>query len=122
MEQGRDVFAVPGRVDARTSRGCHRLLRDGARLVESVDDILEELGPLVESTKTTEGRSIRHPAELKLNDQEQAVLEAMGEEPTDIDLVIHRSRLPTHRALATISVLEMRHLLYRLEGNRVARR
>ena len=45
MEQGRDVFAVPGRVDQRTSRGCHRLIRDGARLVETVDDVLEELGP-----------------------------------------------------------------------------
>ena len=48
MEQGREVFAVPGRVDSRISRGCHRLLRDGAKLVESVDDVLEELGPLVE--------------------------------------------------------------------------
>lgn len=122
MEQGREVFAVPGRVDSRASRGCHQLLRDGARLVESVDDILDELGPLVESTRIDERRCIRHPAELQLNEQEQAVLQAVGEEPTDIDLVIHRSRLPTHRALATISVLEMRHLLQRVSGNRLARR
>lgn len=121
MEQGREVFAVPGRVDSRTSRGCHRLLRDGAKLVECVDDVLEELGPLVEAAPRSDGHVVHHPAELQLNEQERQVLEAIPGEPTSIDAVALASQLPMQRVLATISVLEMRHLIRRISGNLIAR-
>ncbi len=122
MEQGREVFAVPGRVDSRTSRGCHRLIRDGAKLVESADDVLEELGPLVETApRGDDGREIRHPAELTLNPLEQQVLSAVGTEPTSIDQVVASSGLPVPQVLSTISVLEMRRLVRRLSGTMVAR-
>lgn len=121
MEQGREVFAVPGRVDNRTSRGCHRLIRDGAKLVESVEDVLEELGPLANATPSRDGRLLRNPAELQLNVQEQAVLTVIQDSPTSIDEVVQRSGLPVNRVLATISVLEMRKLVRRISGNFVAR-
>jgi DNA processing protein len=120
-EQGREVFAVPGRIDNRMSHGCHRLIRDGAKLVESVDDILEELGPLASPTKSEAGHEIRHPIELQLNPQEQAVLTAIGDEVCIIDEVIHRSGLPVPRVLSTLSVLEMKRLVRRISGNRVQR-
>ena len=120
-EQGREVFAVPGRVDSRTSRGCHRLIRDGAKLVESVDDVLEEFGPLAAPTPRDDGREVRHPVELQLNELEQAVLAAVGDEPTSIDTMAVETGLPVQNVLATISVLEMRRLLRRVGGNRVVR-
>ena len=113
MEQGREVFAIPGLVDSRTSRGCHQLLRDGAKLVETADDVLDELGPLVDPTLSVDGRTIHHPAELWLNDQERHVLDCVESVPVRIDSVIRASELPVHRVLSTISVLEMRRLVRR---------
>ena len=121
MEQGREVFAVPGRVDNRAARGCHRLIRDGAKLVESVDDILEELGPLVEAAPRDDGQVVRHPAELTLNDTEQKILSAIDTEATSIDAIVTETGLSVPRVLSTISVLEMRRLVRRLSGNSVAR-
>jgi DNA processing protein len=123
-EQGREVFAVPGRVDSRTSRGCHKLIRDGARLAETVDDVLEELGPLAVPTPVRgqeEHPPIRHPAELQLNEPEQTVLAAIGDDPLTIDDVTAACGLPVQNVLATLSALEMRRLVRRLGGNRVMR-
>ena len=122
MEQNRDVLAVPGPADSRNSKGCHALLRDGAILVESVEDILDALGPLVEENQREDGRAIRHPAELQLNANETTVLQAIGTEPTLIDHIVQQTELPTQRVLSTLSVLEVRQLIVRLPGGTVTRR
>ena len=121
MEQGREVFAVPGRIDSRMSRGCHRLLRDGAALIESVDDVLETLGPLVEPMTQADGTEVHHPAELQLNDIERQVLAAIDTETTPLDAVAAGSGLPIHQVLSTVSVLEMRRLVRRPSGSTVVR-
>ncbi len=127
MEQNREVFAVPGRVDSRASRGCHFLIRDGAKLVQTADDVIEELGPLGQSIPRADGQTVRNPAELSLNpeialnDIEQKVLAAIDTEATSIDRVIAATGLAAHRVLSTISVLEMRRLVRRLSGSSVVR-
>ncbi len=122
MEQGREVFAVPGRIDSRMSRGCHQLLKDGAKLVENIDDVLEELGPLATPTQVDAETSIRHPAELKLSPQESLILNIITENPTEFDLIVESTGLPPSRVLSTISVLEIRRLVKRISGTAVARR
>lgn len=121
MEQNREVFAVPGRVDSRMSHGCHRLIRDGARLVETADDVLETLGPLPAPTHSADGQAVHHPAELLLNDCERQVLAAIGSEKISIDEVVRSTGLAVSQVLSTLSVLEMRRLIRRPSGNSVQR-
>ena len=120
-EQNREVMALPGPVTSRASRGCNQLIRDGATLVQTVDDVLEALGPMKQSVAMDDGREVRNASELSLNDIERVVLDAIEETSTPIDQVIAKSELPAHRVIATISVLEMRRLVRRLSGQYVSR-
>ena len=103
------------------SSGPHRLLRDGAKLVTCVDDVLEELGHLPAAAPDHRGGSIRVAAELKLNDLEHAVLQAIEPAGSMLDDVAAACGLPIHRVLSTVSVLESRRLVRKVGGNRVAR-
>ena len=120
-EQNRELYALPGPITSRVSRGCHQLIRDGAKLVQTVDDILEELGPTAEPIELESGYQIRHGAELTLNEVERIVLHAIGTQCTLVDQVIATSELPAQRVIAVISILEMRRLVRRMSGQYVVR-
>ena len=83
---------MPGPIDSRVSRGPHALIKDGAKLVESIDDVLAELGPLAENIQREDGTLLTKPAELTLNEIEQQVLAAIDGTATSMDDVVKVER------------------------------
>ncbi len=122
LEQNREVFAVPGPVDSLNSRGCHALIRDGARLVETAQDVLDELGPLVHEVKALPDEpAVRKPSELVLNEREKMVLGLLGDRPVSLDELIATTRLAASQVMATLSILEVRRLVKRVPGGMFVR-
>lgn len=122
LEQDRAVMAVPGRVDLEGSKGPHRLIRDGARLVEDLDDILKEyefLFPPAERRRTLQKVDAR--AQVALSGAEKAVLKALWREgEADQDDVGRRCGLPLPQLMTVLMQLEMKRIVHRLPGRRIA--
>ena len=111
-EQGRDIFAVPGSIESPASSGCNQLIRDGAYLTESADDILGVLGPMRQSVLLPgmEGL-VRHPNEVSLNDLERRVLQHIGTTETSLESIVTASGLELQQVLAVLTVLERKHII-----------
>ncbi|MFZ5590347.1 MAG: DNA-processing protein DprA [Bacillota bacterium] len=112
LEQGREVMAVPGQATSKMSRGPHRLLRQGARLVEDAGDILEELG----LTRLFAGGEDGHG--VTLEPAEEALLALISWEPVPLDILAIKSGLPVSRVLTILSFLELKGLVRQLPGQR----
>jgi DNA processing protein len=121
MEQGREVFAVPGRIDSLASEGCHDLLRDGVTLVRHPDDVLEELGPLIQPVARSEQETVQSPRELTLSDQEREILNLVTSDPQSIDQILQAAEIESSRVLSTLTVLEMKRHVRRLPGSQIVR-
>lgn len=117
LEQGREVFAVPGHADSFASDGCHELIRDGVTLIRNADDVLAELGPLATPSQREDNQTIRNPRELVLNRLETEILNRISASPISVDDVLRKSQMDPSRVLATLTVLEMRRFIRRLPGN-----
>lgn len=121
LEQGREVFAIPGSIHNPLAKGCHSLIRQGAKLVESARDVLEELPPLVEppaAERSAETQAVAEP----LDPEYEQVLEALGYDPTPVDLVVRRTGLTPAAVSSMLLVLELRGLVHAATGGRYARR
>jgi len=119
LEQGREVFAVPGPIGTKTSRGTHALIKQGAKLVEGVEDILDELLPQLESpgdeTPDRDRAGMTHrPALLP---DEQAVYEGLSAEPRHIDELTTSLRLPPAKTAGVLLQLELKGAVRQLAGN-----
>ena len=116
-EYGRQVFAVPGRIDSPGSKGCHDLIKKGAKLCEGAEDILSEFEYLFPATNRppTASETGTLPA-LALSANEQSVFEILGREETGIDEVIRHSGLPASAVSVALFSLEMKRLVKQLPG------
>ena len=117
VEQGREVFAVPGEVGSSRSRGAHRLIRQGAKLVESVEDILEEIAPQLVAPNRQSAMPIR-TLPIDAHPDTRKVFDLLQERPLHIDEVIEASGLSTSRVSQILLELELQGFLKQLPGNR----
>jgi DNA processing protein len=112
-EQGRSIYAVPGRIDNPNAIGSNRLIQQGAKLITSAADILDDMGILfAEKPQLTPARA------PELSGSEQAVHAALGDEEIHIDALIERSGLPSHTVSSTLFALELKKLVRQLPGSR----
>ena len=111
-EQGRDIFAVPGSIESPSSSGCNQLIKDGAYLTESADDILSVLGPMRQSVLLPgSDKPVRHPNEVSLNDLEHQVLHHLGKAERSLASVAASSGLAPQQVLAALAVLEQKRII-----------
>jgi len=110
-EQGREVFAIPGSINNPLARGCHRLLRQGAHLVESIDDILAELPALVawerETATPQAAAPAKHSTSTKLSAQDKELLAHIGYDPVPLDVLVVRSGKQVPTLLPHLTALEL---------------
>jgi len=122
-EQGREVFSVPGHADSFVSKGTNQLLREGAKLVENADDIIEELEPILKS-KIYELKAVSPEVveekkiliEPKLSEEEARVYNLLALGPLDLDDIVVKSKLPAGVASAMLTMLELKKFVKQSPG------
>jgi DNA processing protein len=119
-EQGRDVMAVPGSIHNALARGCHRLIKDGAALVESPEDVLATIGFHGFMAPATAGGAGRDSGR-KLDSAEEMLLNALGFEPAHLDKLVERTGLPAHAVASMMQLLELDGRIESLAGGRYSR-
>jgi DNA processing protein len=133
LESNREVMAVPGKVDSPLSKGPHQLIKQGAKLVESVDDVMEALGYVGDQLKEHTAQAAKEAAEkaetplfeadrFRLKEHEKRIYETLGREPLHSDQVIAETNLPAGQVNAALVSLRLKGLIRHLPGNLFARR
>ena len=114
-EQGREVFAVPGSIHNPQTRGCHQLIRDGAMLVEAPEDIVAELSGLISFVFGQQCQE-SHNQPSSLDREHQQLLETIGYDPVNCDILVQRSGLTIDKLSSMLLVLELSDLIQSAPG------
>jgi DNA processing protein len=136
-EQGREVFAIPGSIHSPLSRGCHQLIRDGAKLVETGDDVLAELKAMAAAAafaaargiEIAPGRPTHEPsarpgpaaAAVELDKDYEILLDALGFDPLGVDALVERSGLKSEAVASMLLILELQGAVEARPGGRYCR-
>ena len=127
LEQGRAVMAVPGRIDSPTSQGCHKLIRNGARLVTCADDVTDELGTFTPLLRPADGKlrlqaeaPKKAPAGTALSDEEERIVNAIGDEERFIDDLVGSTGIDAGRLNGLLVALQIKRRVRLLPGGVVA--
>ena len=115
LNQGREVFAIPGNINSPLSNGSHNLIKQGAKLVENYQDILEEIHVALPK-KTVEKKIVKE--NTSLNEEEKIIYPLITKEPAQIDEIIEASKLPAGKVSETLLNLELKDLIKEIEGKR----
>jgi len=115
LDQGREVFAIPGNINSPLSNGSHNLIKQGAKLVNNYKDILEEIH-IALPQKTAEKEIVKE--NTSLNEEEKLIYRLITKEPAQIDEIIEVSKLPAGKVSETLLNLELKDLIKEIEGKR----
>lgn len=116
VDYGRQVFALPGRIDSPRSKGCHALIKNGAKLCESAEDILSEFEYLFPPSSSSVRDSTPTPVSIPLSDEETVIWNLLEAAESHLDELIRGSRLPTAKVSVLLMGMEMKGLVKRLPG------
>jgi DNA processing protein len=133
MDNNREVMAVPGRIDSPCSLGCHKLLKQGARLIDSIDEIMDALGYVGDGLKThaeaaaTEAeqnaqRTLFDVSRLNLTPDETGILDHLNSEPVHVEELIELTQLPAGKVHSAVISLQLKGLVKQLPGNMIVKR
>lgn len=120
LDQGRDVFAVPGSIHSFKSTGCHLLIKQGARLIENSDDILDELGLNYPFASKTDTFKDKQPS-LPMDEMEAKLYQLIGDYPTHIDQIARQGKLSSGEVSSILMKMELKGLVRQLPGKAFVR-
>ena len=119
LEQGREVFAVPGSIHSFKSKGCHFLIKQGARLIENSDDILDELGLNYDYAPKTD--TFKEGPLPRMDESEKAVFDLIGDYPLHIDQISRQGNMPPGKAASILMRMELKGIIRQLPGKMFVR-